>query len=324
MRRCRSRPLLPSRGSRGFSPARSGEGTGSGSTPRPAPRFRPGPAIELTVATFAQELDVPELVVSVRNFLIHVGVPREFVVVSDGTITDESKALIRLIRPGTDLCSVGRGVRRPQADRVGERFHGEEPLGREACLDHGHGRSRTCNVRGRRCVVLPARQRASGAVEGEVPLFMLDVAPYLDQRMLPDQALEDVALPVNAGMLFVPSPLDWTLSLTRLDLLDGAEPRLHRADGRTPRIPRCRRTAVPARPIRRQPASHEDAAPRPRSKARCLCPSLHAPATRAVLARGWPVDLVRRLRPSAGVTTAEERLSSGLGDGELSEISYER
>ena len=29
--------------------------------------LRPGPAIELTVATFAQELDVPELVVSVRT-----------------------------------------------------------------------------------------------------------------------------------------------------------------------------------------------------------------------------------------------------------------
>ena len=63
--------------------------------------LRPGPSVDLTVATFAQELDVPELVVSVRSFLAHVGVPREFVVVSDGTITDESKALIGLIRPGT-------------------------------------------------------------------------------------------------------------------------------------------------------------------------------------------------------------------------------
>jgi hypothetical protein len=184
----------------------------------------PGPAIELTVATFAQELDVPELVVSVRNFLIHVGVPREFVVVSDGTITDESKALIRLIRPGTISVQSVEEYAGPRLTESVRDFMAKSPWGAKlasimAMADRAPAMYVDADV-----LCFPHAGELRALCEGEVPLFMLDVAPYLDQRMLPDQAVEDVALPVNAGMLFVPRPLDWTLSLKRLDLLAGAEP----------------------------------------------------------------------------------------------------
>jgi len=184
----------------------------------------PGPAIELTVATFAQELDVPELVVSVRNFLIHVGVPREFVVVSDGTITDESKALIRLIRPGTVSVQSVEEYAGPRLTEPVRDFMAKSPWGAKlASIMAMADRAPAMYVDGD-VLCFPHANELRALCEGEVPLFMLDVAPYLDGRMLPDQALEDVVLPVNAGMLFAPRPLDWTLSLARLDLLDGAQP----------------------------------------------------------------------------------------------------
>lgn len=186
--------------------------------------LRPGPAIDLTVATFAQELDVPELVASVRSFLVHVGVPREFVVVSDGTITDESKALIRLIRPSTISVQSVEEYAGPRLTESVRDFMSKSPWGAKlasimATADRAPAMYVDADV-----LCFPHASDLRALCEAEVPLFMLDVAPYLDQRMLPDQVLEDVALPVNAGMLFMPRPLDWTLSLTRLDLLDGAEP----------------------------------------------------------------------------------------------------
>ena len=59
-----------------------------------------GEPIDLSVMSFVQENDVPELVASVRSFLVHVGVPKEFIVVSDGTITAESRDMIDSILPG--------------------------------------------------------------------------------------------------------------------------------------------------------------------------------------------------------------------------------
>ena len=150
--------------------------------------------------------------------------PREFVVISDGTITDESKALIRLIRPGTISVQSVEEYAGPRLTESVRDFMAKSPWGAKlasimAMADRAPSMYVDADV-----LCFPHASELRALCEAEVPLFMLDVAPYLDQRLLPDQALEDVALPVNAGMLFVPSPLDWTLSLTRLDLLDGAEP----------------------------------------------------------------------------------------------------
>jgi hypothetical protein len=184
----------------------------------------PGAAIDLSVTTFAQEIDVPELVVSIRSFLMYVGVPREFVVISDGTITEESRAVIQAILPSTVSVQSIDEYAGPSLPEPVRAFMAKSPWGTKLAsimtmADRAPGLYVDSDV-----MCFPHASELRMLCEGEVPLFMLDVAPHLDQRMLPDQSLEDVAAPVNAGMLFAPKPLDWTLSLSRLGLLHDEEP----------------------------------------------------------------------------------------------------
>ena len=181
----------------------------------------PGPPIDLSVATFAQESDVPELIVTVRSFLIYVGVPREFVVVSDGTITDESSALIRSVLPHAISVQSVDGYAGPKLPEPVRDFMAKSPWGGKLASIMATGDRAPALYVDADVLCFPHASELRALCEGEVPLFMLDVAPCLDPRMLPDERLEDVTVPVNAGMLFVPKPLDWTLSLIRLGRLRG-------------------------------------------------------------------------------------------------------
>src|SRR2546423_3028669 len=158
----------------------------------------PGPPIDVSVATFAQEIDVPELVVSARSFLRYVGVPREFVVVSDGTITDESSALICSILPGViRVRSIDEytGARVPEPVRD---FMAKSPWGRKLASIIATGDRAPALYVDADVLCFPRASELRALCDDGLPLFMLDAGPYLDQRMLPDEALEDVAMPVNA------------------------------------------------------------------------------------------------------------------------------
>jgi hypothetical protein len=184
----------------------------------------PSPPIDVAAASFTQESDVPELVVSIRSFLSHVGVPREFVVVSDGTITEESKALIRSIRPGLiEVRSVEEYAGSTVPEIVKGFMEGSPWAGKLASLIALGERAPALFVDSD--VMWFENASEFRALCRRVPLFLLDVGPHLEPRMLPDQALRDVEVPVNSGILYVPEPLDWTLGLSRLALLNGELPK---------------------------------------------------------------------------------------------------
>jgi hypothetical protein len=183
----------------------------------------PAAPLDVSVVSFVQERDVPELVASVRCFLARGGTPREFVVVSDGTITPQSASVIRSIRP--DVVSV-----QSPAEYVGR--HELHPAVRSFMRGSPWGsKLATIMAMGERAPALyvdsdlwyfPRAAELRTLCAGSLPLFLQDIAPYLDPRMLRTEAPGDVTTkPVNAGMLFMPGPLDWALSLSRLDALDG-------------------------------------------------------------------------------------------------------
>jgi hypothetical protein len=64
------------------------------SRPVRAPR-----AVGAAVFAFSCERDLPEQVASIRSFIAHVGVPQSFTVVSDGTYTPASRALLERVHP---------------------------------------------------------------------------------------------------------------------------------------------------------------------------------------------------------------------------------
>jgi hypothetical protein len=182
-----------------------------------------GPPLALSVMSFVQESDVPELVASARSFLAHVGVPDEFAVVSDGTITKESAAVINSILPGVVSVRTAQqyvgSYRLPQAVRD---FMAKSPWGAKLA---------SIMALNDRCPAMYSDADLwyfAGAAElrtlvaEDAPLYLQDIAPYLDPRMLRDNGPGDnTSAPLNAGLLFVPKPLDWSLGCARLAELQG-------------------------------------------------------------------------------------------------------
>jgi hypothetical protein len=181
----------------------------------------PGPPIDMSLMSFVQQLDVPELVASVRCFLARVGIPKEFVVVSDGTITDESSAVIRSILPGVlSVQSVEEYVGAYELHQAVRDFMAKSPWGAKLASIMALGVRAPAMYVDADLWYFPRSSELRTLCDGDLPLFMLDVAPALDLRMLWNEVPgDDAGTPVNAGMLFVPRPLDWSLSLTRLDAL---------------------------------------------------------------------------------------------------------
>ena len=134
----------------------------------------------------------------------------------------------------------------------------------------------------------PRAQELREVCAGDTPLFMQDIAPFLDERLLSGDSIGDQTdVPLNAGFLFVPNPLDWTESSARLAALSGepigdteqaaAHLTFRLAGGRP----------FPLDALRRKSPQNEAATRSARG--RSLRPPLHTPSARPVLAGGCSV-----------------------------------
>lgn len=182
-----------------------------------------GAPIDLSVMSFLQERDVPEFVASVRSFLEHVGIPREFVVVSDGTITPQSRDVISSILPDVlSVQSVDAYVGGHQLPGAVRDFMARSPWGAKLASIMALNDRTPALYADSDLWYFPRAGELRDICSGEVPLFMQDIAPFLDERILTGDSMGDKTdVPLNAGFLFVPKPLDWTLSSARLAALSG-------------------------------------------------------------------------------------------------------
>ena len=182
-----------------------------------------GEPIDLSVMSFVQENDVPELVASVRSFLVHVGVPKEFIVVSDGTITPESRDMIDSILPGVlSVQSVQKYLGAYDVPRAVRDFMARSAWGAKLASIMALNDRTPALYADSDLWYFPRAQELREVCAGDTPLFMQDIAPFLDERFLSGDSIGDQTdVPLNAGFLFVPNPLDWTESSARLAALSG-------------------------------------------------------------------------------------------------------
>jgi hypothetical protein len=175
--------------------------------------------VELEVLSFACERDLPEQVASVRSFLANVGVPTAFTIVSDGSHSQRSRELLEGLHSRVEVVD-WQSVSRPGLP--------------QALWDYGES-----NWRGKKLLVLaslPVERPLfytdadvlffAGATElqdlpaqsEDGPRFLPDCdaeGPFLDVSMLTDHEEEELDS-INAGVIYIPKPLDWTPALVRL------------------------------------------------------------------------------------------------------------
>ncbi|MFN2542851.1 MAG: hypothetical protein ABR514_11905 [Chthoniobacterales bacterium] len=185
---------------------------------RPVKAPRP---LDLSVFSYSNEQMLPEQVRSIRSFLRHVGRPKSFTVVSDGSHSEES---IRFLRDVDSNVSVQLAGARLAAD-LPEKFRHYVtmyPMAKQLGL----------------LMTLPANG-PSLYVDADVLFFngAADFIHYLSQTNAPAFYLPDCQTssadprvlrtapeelhPVNCGFLLFLKPLDWSIAIERFMELGG-------------------------------------------------------------------------------------------------------
>jgi hypothetical protein len=183
-------------------------------------RIHPLRSIALDVFSYSGETALPEQIASLRSFFRHVGRPKSFTVVSDGSYSDRSVRLLEQLDP---TVSVQLSIL-PPPDQLPEEF-------RQYLITHITGKQLAL------IMSLPANGPAL-YVDSDVLFFpaAADLVMRAATKNVPAYYLADCQFsgdarllrnsneqkdPVNTGLLLLFEKLDWSLGIDRFLKLEG-------------------------------------------------------------------------------------------------------
>jgi hypothetical protein len=187
------------------------------------PELSPPRAVPVDMISFSCERDLPEQVLSIRSFLRYVGEPASFTVVSDGTISASSAAILRALAPAVDVVSVadyaaGVPVHPAVREFADSKAYGRKLIAltamRPAGRPVGYADSDVLFHRG------GAGLAAHVASLGEAAHFLQDCQEALDVRLVPPAERHP---PLNSGFLLTGRVIDWADATRRLATIGEAD-----------------------------------------------------------------------------------------------------
>jgi hypothetical protein len=179
------------------------------------------PTLPASVYSLSSEGHLPEQVASLVSLLTCVGVPQSFTVVSDGSYTPASVALLERVHRCVSVVDHRDFVSRDLPDAV-RRYADSHAFGKKLAVELSIPVAGPTLYADDDVLYFPA---AAGALRdlmdrgqlGE-PSYLPDCDDvFLDRRMLDDPA--EAEAPVNGGFMVLGRPLDWTSALTRIERL---------------------------------------------------------------------------------------------------------
>lgn len=183
--------------------------------------IEPRADVPLDVYAYSGEAALPEQVASIRSFLRHAGRPRRFTVVSDGTYSDRSLALLRRLDSSIVVSQPSEWLPANLQPRLQGYLTGH-PTGKQLAVIMSLPATETALYidsdvlffRGA-AALRSIRTRTEAPAE-----YLADCQLSADERLFRSAA--EKQNPVNTGVLLLHRKLDWSLSLQRFVELDGA------------------------------------------------------------------------------------------------------
>lgn len=171
--------------------------------------------VPIKVYALSCERDLPEQVASLRSFLKYVGIPDRFTIMSDGSYTSSSIALLKQVHPCVDVQLLTKFQREDLPDSV-YAYASQQAMGKKLAA----------------LMSIPI----DGATlytdsdilffEGATHLAELAIAPDTHTHYLPDcknsldarliYAEQEMQEPINAGFVLFKKVLDWQEPVARL------------------------------------------------------------------------------------------------------------
>ena len=185
-------------------------------------RFRREPkrSFPFEVFAYSNESMLPEQVASIRSFLRHVGRPKSFTVVSDGSYSNRSIRLLKRVDRSVSVASPERAL--PGLPPKFESYLNAHPTGKQLALIMSLPRNSPALYVDADVRFFPAAAAellACSEVKDVSAFYLADCQFAGDRRLLRSASEENE--PVNTGVLFVFRKLNWSLSVSRFLELDG-------------------------------------------------------------------------------------------------------
>jgi hypothetical protein len=178
-------------------------------------RFPPKPPRSFPFEVFAYSNDamLPEQVASIRSFLRHVGRPKSFTVVSDGSHSDRSLRLLRKVDRSVSVATAKPAP--PDLPAKLESYLNGHSTGKQLALIMSLPRNGPVLYVDADVRFFPAASDLLARAEAkDVSAYYLADCQFAGDRRLLRGANEENE-PVNTGVLFVFRKLDWSLSISR-------------------------------------------------------------------------------------------------------------
>lgn len=177
--------------------------------------------VQIAVYSFSCDRDLPEQVASIRSFIRYVGIPKKFIVISDGSYSEESCTLLCQIHPCVNVINWKDLVK----DNIPNFIL-------DWALNHPH---RPTSAMWKRMAVFlsisieqptlytdadilffPGAEEINNLCQlDKSPAWYLpDITPALDKRLVLQDS--DNLNPVNAGFFLLNKQLSWEKALTRV------------------------------------------------------------------------------------------------------------
>ncbi|MEO5754600.1 MAG: hypothetical protein ABIR38_07830 [Chthoniobacterales bacterium] len=184
-------------------------------------RVEPRREVALEVYSYSSEAMLPEQVRSIRSFLRHVGRPKSFTVITDGSHPSASIELLQEIDPVVVVRPTGEHLPADLPEKF-RHYVTTYPMGKQLGLIMSLPRHSPAFYVDSDVLFFPgAVELIQAATAGDAPAYYLQDCQdcSADPRIFrePDES----ARPVNSGLLLLLEKLDWSLGIQRFLELNG-------------------------------------------------------------------------------------------------------
>jgi hypothetical protein len=183
-------------------------------------RLAGGAEVPFSVFAYSGESTLPEQVASIRSFLKHVGRPKRFTVVADGTLSARSIGLLKSLDSAISISGSAQWLPKDLPAKIYP-YLTSHPTGKQLALIMSlpvdgptlYVDSDVLFFRGASDLIPLAESGGASA------FYLADCRLSADERLFRGDA--EKAQPVNTGFLLLFERLDWTLAVRRFLELDG-------------------------------------------------------------------------------------------------------
>ncbi len=171
------------------------------------------------VFSYSSEDAVPEQVASIRSLLRFAGRPKNFTIVSDGSHSRRSRALLEQLDPVVCIAEVA-GQQPPDIPPEAVSYLAGHPTGKQLALIMSLPKKDEPALYIDSDVLFFSGARALSSLSTPSPaLYLADCRLSADERLYRHE--EERKNPVNTGVLFLTRKIDWSIGFERLLALDG-------------------------------------------------------------------------------------------------------